>query len=183
MSIQTELIRLTNAKAAIKTAIEGKGVTVPSGTLLDGMAALIESIEAGGLSLEYNRHKRIAGGTFTVAERTLINNVNRFVFVHNVGVVPFIFVISASGVTAQNDLAYICSFRIDQINFPDNSRVYSVSSRRASSSSVRTFSYGAEIGNTSGSAWDEQYVSICQYNAGLYLNTNITYTWTAYYIE
>ena len=48
MSIQTELTRITNAKAAIKTAIEGKGVTVPDGTLLDGMAALIESIEAGG---------------------------------------------------------------------------------------------------------------------------------------
>lgn len=48
MSIQTELARLTNAKAAIQAAIEGKGVTVPSGTLLDGMAALIESIEAGG---------------------------------------------------------------------------------------------------------------------------------------
>ena len=48
MSIQTELTRLTNAKAAIQTAIEGKGVTVPEGTLLDGMAALIESIEAGG---------------------------------------------------------------------------------------------------------------------------------------
>lgn len=47
MSIQTELTRLTNAKAAIQTAIEGKGVTVPSGTLLDGMAALIESIETG----------------------------------------------------------------------------------------------------------------------------------------
>ena len=48
MSIQTELTRITNAKAAIKTAIEGKGVTVPDATLLDGMAALIESIEAGG---------------------------------------------------------------------------------------------------------------------------------------
>ena len=48
MSIQTELTRITNAKAAIKTAIEGKGVTVPDGTLLDGMAALIESIAAGG---------------------------------------------------------------------------------------------------------------------------------------
>ena len=48
MSIQTELTRLTNAKAAIKTAIEGKGVTVPEATLLDGMASLIESIEAGG---------------------------------------------------------------------------------------------------------------------------------------
>ena len=48
MRIQTELTRLTNAKAAIKTAIEGKGVTVPEATLLDGMASLIESIEAGG---------------------------------------------------------------------------------------------------------------------------------------
>lgn len=48
MSIQTELTRIKNAKAAIKAAIEGKGVTVPDGTLLDGMAALIDSIEAGG---------------------------------------------------------------------------------------------------------------------------------------
>ena len=48
MSIQTELTRITNAKSAIKTAIEGKGVTVPDGTMLDGMAALIEGIEAGG---------------------------------------------------------------------------------------------------------------------------------------
>lgn len=47
MSIQTELTRITNAKAAIKAAIEGKGVTVPNGTLLDGMASLIESIESG----------------------------------------------------------------------------------------------------------------------------------------
>ena len=43
-----EAVRLANAKTAIATAIEGKGVTVPDGTLLDGMAALIESIETGG---------------------------------------------------------------------------------------------------------------------------------------
>ena len=48
MSIQTELTRITNAKAAIKAAIEGKGVTVPDAALLDGMATLIESIETGG---------------------------------------------------------------------------------------------------------------------------------------
>lgn len=47
MSIQTDLTRIKNAKAAIKAAIEGKGVTVPDATLLDGMAALIESVEAG----------------------------------------------------------------------------------------------------------------------------------------
>lgn len=44
MSVQSEITRIGNAKTAIKTAIEGKGVTVPSGTKLDGMALLIESI-------------------------------------------------------------------------------------------------------------------------------------------
>ena len=34
-----EAVRLANAKTAIATAIEGKGVTVPEGTKLDGMAA------------------------------------------------------------------------------------------------------------------------------------------------
>lgn len=48
MSVQSEITRLENAKSAIKAAIEGKGVTVPDATLLDGMAALIDSIEAGG---------------------------------------------------------------------------------------------------------------------------------------
>ncbi len=48
MAISDEITRLTNAKAAIKTAIEGKGVTVPASTLLDGYAALITSIPTGG---------------------------------------------------------------------------------------------------------------------------------------
>lgn len=47
MSTKTEIARLTNAKSAIKSAIEGKGITVPSDTKLDGMAALIEEIETG----------------------------------------------------------------------------------------------------------------------------------------
>ena len=68
MSIQTELTRITNAKAAIKTAIEGKGVTVPDGTLLDGMAALIESIEAGGgaPSLQSKSVTYTSNGTATI---------------------------------------------------------------------------------------------------------------------
>ena len=66
MSIQTELTRLTNAKAAIQTAIEGKGVTVPSGTLLDGMAALIEEIKT----------EKVITGTFTVAQDISSNNLD-----------------------------------------------------------------------------------------------------------
>lgn len=48
MSVQSEINRLATAKTAIGTAIAGKGVAVPSGTKLDGMAALIDGIEAGG---------------------------------------------------------------------------------------------------------------------------------------
>ena len=47
MSIQTDLTRIKNAKAAIKAYIEGNGLTVPDATLLDGMASLLESIESG----------------------------------------------------------------------------------------------------------------------------------------
>ena len=48
MSIQSEITRLETAKSAIAAAIAGKGVTVPDGTMLDGMASLIAGIEAGG---------------------------------------------------------------------------------------------------------------------------------------
>lgn len=46
--IQSELASLAESKAAIAEAIEEKNVTVPSGTKLDGMAALIGQIETGG---------------------------------------------------------------------------------------------------------------------------------------
>lgn len=78
MSIQTELTRLTNAKAAIQAAIEGKGVTVPSGTLLDGMAALIDAIEAGGGG-------KIATGTVIPADAESIT------IEHGLGEVPNVF--------------------------------------------------------------------------------------------
>lgn len=48
MSVQTQIDRLETAKNAIVSAITGKGVSVPSGTKLDGLAALIASITTGG---------------------------------------------------------------------------------------------------------------------------------------
>lgn len=66
MSVQSEITRITNAKAAIKTAVEGKGVTVPDGTLLDGMATLIESIEAGGGGgIEVPTGYKVSTGSYT----------------------------------------------------------------------------------------------------------------------
>lgn len=77
MSIQTELTRLTNAKAAIKSAIEGKGVTVPEATLLDGMADLIESIESGG-----------GGSKIITGEFTLDTAITGVQIEHNLSEVP-----------------------------------------------------------------------------------------------
>lgn len=47
MSLNSEITRITNAKAAIKTAIEGKGVVVGNGTI-DTYADKIDQIQQGG---------------------------------------------------------------------------------------------------------------------------------------
>ena len=85
MSIQTELTRIINAKAAIKTAVEGKGVTVPDGTLLDGMAALIESIEAGGggggTGYNFDGNPRwVSTGEFTASETVSVSTIEPILF-------------------------------------------------------------------------------------------------------
>lgn len=51
--------------APIVAAIEGKGVTVPAGTLLGGMASLIESIEAGGGGAQFGDYDIVQTGTIT----------------------------------------------------------------------------------------------------------------------
>ena len=90
MSIQTDLTRIKNAKAAIKAYIEGKGLTVPDATLLDGMASMLESIEAGGGSGNF------ATGTFTTTD-DITSNV---VINHNLGVKPkFIIVLCTDNTT------------------------------------------------------------------------------------
>ena len=73
--------------ASIVSAIEGKGVTVPDGTLLDGMAALINSIEAGG-----GGGFQVALGTFTPAETKALNSLPPVSIEHNAGFTPDVFI-------------------------------------------------------------------------------------------
>lgn len=87
MSIQTDLTRIKNAKAAIAAAIAGKGVTVPDGTMLDGMAALIEAIQAGGTSTLFS-------GTITPSEDATSISIQ-----HNMGKDPKIIYIETSNYT------------------------------------------------------------------------------------
>ena len=48
MSVQTQIDRISGAVQSAIAALTEKGVTVPDGTKVDGIAALIASIEAGG---------------------------------------------------------------------------------------------------------------------------------------
>ena len=98
MSIQSELTRLTNAKAAIQTAIEGKGVTVPSGTLLDGMAALIESIEAGG-GVDISPWADMVTFSITPAE-DLTGNIDFTSFIPGRTSSPNIFILGQRAITS-----------------------------------------------------------------------------------
>lgn len=61
----------SNFAASIVAAIEGKGVTVPSGAKLDALAALIESIQAGGGGADISPFESIRCGTFVGTTKTI----------------------------------------------------------------------------------------------------------------
>lgn len=48
MSVASEIQRIQGAEADIKTAITGKGVSVPASAKIDDLADLIDSIQTGG---------------------------------------------------------------------------------------------------------------------------------------
>lgn len=118
MSIQTELTRITNAKAAIKAAVEGKGVTVPNGTLLDGMASLIESIAAGGGA-------KIATGSFTnISQENYSTEIT-----HGLGTIPKIVIILWDDITlhsVNNTTLYIGGFAYQDGEFNNSVKMLSV---------------------------------------------------------
>lgn len=62
-TIADQISRLQGAKADIKTAIEGKGVSVPSSALLDSYPDYIDAIQQGGGEHTYTGHVDTAGLT------------------------------------------------------------------------------------------------------------------------
>lgn len=113
MSVNTQLDRLKNAKAAIKTAIEGKGVTVPSATKLDEMAPLIESITP---TLQSKSVTITSNGTINISPDSGYDGLSKA----NVTVD-----VSASAKTCSIDLsvsgyAYVPSFNCLKLNTQGN---------------------------------------------------------------
>lgn len=86
MSIGTDVSRIKGAKSAIKTAIEGKGVTVPADALLDAYAPLIDSIQSG-------EGGNVACGLITPTD----TNAAELEITHGLGSVPkFLFIAAAT---------------------------------------------------------------------------------------
>ena len=103
MSVQSEITRLTTAKSDISTAITNKGVTVPSGTKLDGMAALIDSISGGEDVI-------IKQVTFNPSSNYSLSN-DKCVVTHNCGKIPkAVFIFSNNTSNLYVGYGYIFNF-------------------------------------------------------------------------
>ena len=145
MSVQTEITRIESAKTAIATAIEGKGVTVPNGTLIDGMASLIESIEAGG------------GAMYTGSITPSETREAEYTVIHNLGVVPnFAAMYALDDDTSVTDHRYLkarvafCSDVNDETTIcggiayrHEGGTSYDITSYRANNSAFTSTGYGA----------------------------------------
>ena len=172
MSIQTELTRITNAKAAIKTAIEGKGVTVPDGTLLDGMAALIESIEAGGV----NYNSTIVSGSFTLSERTKIPHqstptFDAFKIEHNSGFVPRAVFLYTQKIATDCPTLYVSvvAKQVNDIYTLTTSAVYKYNTTQKYANNHITKSNLAN--------WNDSVVSIGLQSSTMYFAAGLTINW------
>lgn len=165
MSVQSEITRLENAKAAIKAAIEGKGVTVPEATLLDGMASLIESIEAGGGSGSTEPYAKIITGTHTPAQ-----NETGITFLPDDNLVLRYFILQEGTYADASIGSYIiqkmCVFR----NYSQASRVMYSSNGHWT------------MPNRTGS---NQEILVFPSNSSttLYLGAGVTYNWIAVYSD
>ena len=156
MSIQTELTRITNAKAAIKTAVEGKGVTVPDGTLLDGMAALIESIETGGGA-------KISTGEFYNTDTTISSDTFQYSIEHGLGKTPdFAIVVACNPPTAPKQFA--AAMFVANGSFSGNTKQvglsYFASSTSTNSLAETKPSVAKHIYSEFGCIADETYINI-----------------------
>ena len=193
MSIQTELTRITNAKAAIKTAVEGKGVTVPDGTLLDGMAALIESIEAGGGGgFKFFNAVEVVSGTITPTSRMLLKDYGN---------------ISVTFSSKQPDKRGGCFLMYDTTT--DNSESYESTNTRFSTMSdgdliaafctwgkntgsfkskgIMCYNYGSNFSRDSNFYAKNPSAQVIDFYAGTnsdtYINSGRTYAWVAFVIN
>lgn len=72
-NIETKINRIATAVTSALSALTAKGVTVPEGANVESIAALIESIEAGGGDFNFDGYigiTKATSGTYTVTNDT-----------------------------------------------------------------------------------------------------------------
>ena len=177
MSIQTELTRITNAKAAIKTAIEGKGVTVPDATLLDGMASLIESIEAGSGGFE---NIQTVTGSFTPeslieTESQLLPTSGAFTVEHNAGFVPRA-AIAYTGTYGTSNLTLYAAI-VKGLYGDDGYTISTYSVHQYYSAKKYT---NNSVIRTSGNTWSDSVFTIAHSDSAIQLSSGTTVKWVVF---
>lgn len=97
--------------APIVAAIESKGVTVPDGTKLDGMAALVEAISAGGGA-------EISSGKFFIASTATLDETNPYCIEHGLGKTPD-FAIVVRSLSPSSTAAFAAAMFVATNSFSD----------------------------------------------------------------
>lgn len=123
-NLEPKINRIATAVTSALSALTAKGVTVPEGANVESLAALIESIEAGG----GGGSVKLAHGTLTFASDTTIAGAGgQYYVTHNLGVTPNFALIFAEDFSTKDD--FICSY-FDSIGiseYTDSGRTFMVS--------------------------------------------------------
>lgn len=101
-NIETKIDRIATAVTSALSALTAKGVTVPEGANVESLAALIESIEAGG-----------GGGNIVAGSFTPTSDVKTFKVNHNFNTRDICFVVFISKNLANVDRGALYSSFID----------------------------------------------------------------------
>lgn len=164
VSVQSKIDGIVAAKAAIKAAIEGKGVVVPGATLLSGMAALIDGIEAGA---------NVTAGTITVTSDT-----NDFTLTHGLGEIPAFFAIGmSSSIPKGKTYILIGGFGFGYINM--QCRVSASSSEYAPSGKLDEKGITSQVSKISFSGATAQTINVADSSGHMKLVSGTTYYWIA----
>jgi hypothetical protein len=161
MSIQTELTRISDGVSDALVALEEKGVTIPDGIKVDGLADLIAAIESGGGNLNG------VWGLFTPANTSLVT------IDHGLGKRPVVWGVIA---TALDDKAQKSTLgHFTYVRNGTSTGEYSNSATSFSGTAKNEHIYGMH-GFNSKTYWDtENSDDISEpnwYNSNIYVNKN-----------
>ena len=163
--------------ASIVAAVEGKGVTVPNGTLLDGMAALIESIKAGGGGFE---NIQTVTGSFTPeslieTQTQELPSTNAFTVEHNAGFVPRA-AIAYTGTSGTSELTlYVAIVNGLYGNYGYTISTYSVHQYYSNKKYINN-----SIITTDVNTWSDSVFTIAHSNVSIQLSSGTTVNWVVF---